>query len=162
MYAINLPFGRKIFACSICGSQSTNIKDARKCEAFGMPETTDLRVGQEIELHFERYEKSRFAGISFQTQKWSIDSIYYAHERSFYLIISRSFHVLPPHTLMVRLTQPFGPSGFISKELPYQVLRLWEEGDFAKLRVAELVPDIERPGRIARAISRLFSTNPCP
>lgn len=122
-----------------------------------MPETTDLRVGQEVELHFERYEKGRFVGISFQAQKWIIDSIYYTHERSFDPISSTSFNVLPPHTLMVRLTQPHDLSIHITKTLPHQVLRLWEEGDFAKLRVANLVPDIEQPGRIARIFSRIFS-----
>ena len=142
MCIINLPFGRSRFVCDICGYMLPHENGLQQHEAIGVVETTELRVGETVELFGRCWQGDRFVGLSEDKESLQIEAIFYS-EPGFVTLESPYPHdPLPPHTLCVTLIHPLhSGSGCVTHSLTYRDLQLWQEGNRSKLLAAGLVKE---------------------
>ena len=82
MYSLEFPFGRKLYVCGICGIATENRGAAEQCDADTPTETTNLNVGDTVELPEYRLnlDKKQRAWVEVFVESfvWTVAELFYA------------------------------------------------------------------------------------
>ncbi len=141
MHIVPMRYG-DLCICTICGNSSRHKVTIEKCEALGVDESTQLAVGQTVQIYREVFKGRMPIGLTKDPENWEIGGVY--HLQSHTLNTRWPYNTLKPHTLMIGLVQKIGASTTISIALPHRDFLLWEEGNLEKLRQAGLFPPAKK------------------